>query len=106
MAQSGKLSATDRLACALVSAVLALVTASILSLVLLLRAEAWATYFWSHAFPLVVILVCAAAIAGFSLGPERMANVFGIVWGTGEANAWQTFIVVAIVLAACFWLMR
>ena len=104
MAQPASLSIPERLVCALVSAALALVSSSVFSLVLLLRAEAWSTYFWSRAFPLAVILVSAAAVAGFSLGPDRMANVFGIAWGTNEPSTWQIFIVVVIVLAACLWL--
>ena len=104
MAQSASLAIADRLVCALISAALALVTSGVLSLVLLLRAETWSTYFWSRAFPLAVILICAAATVGFSLGAERMANVFGLVWGTSEASPWHMLIVVVIVLAACFWL--
>lgn len=101
---SSSLSWSDRVVCALVCGFIAAITAAVLSALLLARVETWSVYFWSRSLPLALALTCAAGLGGFFLGPERMANVFGVAWGTSEPNTWQMLLIVVVVLASCWWL--
>lgn len=99
-----RLSLSDRAICAALSACAAAASVGVLALLLLVRAEAWSTYFWSRVLPLMGAAVCLASVAGFMLGPDRTATLFGLAWGTQKWNAAQAAVVLVLVLLACFWL--
>ena len=104
VANPSKLTLADRVASAFVSAVAALITCAVFFIVLLMHGP-WEADAWSSTLSLAGFITCVAATLGFVLGPERTANAFGIVWGTVEANAWQTFLLVAAILAVLVWLV-
>lgn len=82
-------SLTERLAVALVSGVAAALTLALYPLALLSHGAGsggefeLGAYFYSFMFSKVgLILVIAASVTGFCVGPERMANIFSFFWGT------------------------
>src|SRR6266699_1063936 len=84
-------SLTERLAVALVSGVAAVLTLFLFPVALALLGGgvggggelAFGAFFYTFVFSKVgLILVSGAAVAGFCVGSERMANVFSFFWGT------------------------
>lgn len=83
-------SLTERLAVALASAFAATLTLALYPVALIilghgggggefeLGADFYSFMFWKVGLAVVI----ASSIAGFCLGPERMANVFSFFWGT------------------------
>ena len=94
----------DRIATAFVSVAAALVTFAAFAAILLLGGAFLEVPFWSRYLSLVGFLSAGAAILGFALGPKRMANVFGIAWGTVQPSAWQALLFCALALWLIFWL--
>lgn len=94
MLRSSKIdSLTERLVVALVSGVAAALTLALYPMVLVVLLLSHGSgsggefelgaYFYSFMFSKVgLILVIAASVTGFCVGPERMANIFSFFWGT------------------------
>lgn len=100
------ISLADRVAGAFVSGAAALATCAVVGIAILIRGGPWEVEFWSRAFHGSALVSAGAAILGFTVGPERMANAFGIVWGTAEPNAWRAALLLAAALAVVamfFW---
>ena len=104
MNRPSELSFGDRVACAVVSAVAASLTVGVVVVFLLVYTEVWTPDVWSRAVTLGAVLTGTAAVGGFCLGPERMVNFLGVVWGTVEPKRWQLCLIAAVVLASVWWL--
>jgi hypothetical protein len=89
-------SLSERLAIALVSAVLAAMTVVLLPFLLaisgagiggFLALEAGAGWYGVMVSEIGVVIIVSAAVTGFVVGGDRMANIFSFFWGTH--SLWQ-----------------
>jgi len=80
----------ERLACALVSVVATALTLMLFPVVTMLLSHGsggpgqieFGFLFYKLAFSKTGLITVLAAVAGFCLGSERMANIFSFFWGT------------------------
>ena len=89
-----------RLVTAFVSTVVAGLTVAVVAVGAFLRGpmdvESWENFFYLAGAGCVV-----AGLLGFVVGPEKMADHFGFLWGTAEPTKIQVAVSVAVILIIC-----
>jgi hypothetical protein len=100
---STPLTVADRIASAFVAAVVASLTAAA-ALVAMFVHGVWSTEVWSRVLLAATLFIAAAAALGFFLGPDRIANTFGVLWGTVAPSTWQAVLLLIGGLALLVWI--
>jgi hypothetical protein len=95
--------AADRVVTALISAVAAFGTATVLGVVLMLHfGDALTTEFWRAFLYFGGGFIVVAAVLGFVVGPVRAAEYWGLVWGTEDAEKHRGPVILISVLVIFF----
>ena len=92
---------SERLAVALVSFIAAGLTVAFLGSVALFSDPMLTVEYAKTVSLWGVIISLGAGVAGFSLGGERAAHWFGIVWGTQEATEKQLVLYLGLIILVC-----
>ena len=103
MAYQTPVTAADRVVTAVISAVAALGTTTLLALVLMLNfADASTTEFWRAFLYWGGGFTIVAAAVGFVVGPVRAAEYWGLVWGTEDVEKHRGPVIIMTLLITFF----